>query len=85
MLIDYIKAAMKKATYKMIEDGKAYIGVIEELPGVNAKASELGKCRNKLFKAAERWLLGMLWEKKTIPVLDGIDLNSKSEPAPEGV
>ena len=75
MLIEYIKAAMKKAKYKMIEDPNPFFGEVPELPSVWANAATLEECRDELQEVIEEWILLGIKFGDPLPVLDGIDLN----------
>lgn len=78
MLTTYIEEAMKRARYKILEDG-TYYGWVEELPGVWAQASTLEGCRAELQMVIEDWLLLGLRLGHEIPVLGDIDLNKAVE------
>ncbi len=56
MLTAYIQAAMKRATYKLLEDG-AYFGEIPGFQGVWASEASLEECRRVLQEVLEEWLL----------------------------
>lgn len=75
MLTEYIQAAMRKATYEILEDDGSYYGEIPGLQGVYANADSLEECREELQSALEDWILIGLQLRHTIPVVDGIDLN----------
>jgi len=76
MLTDYIKAAMKKAKYKMIEDPNPFFGEVPELPGVWANAATLEDCRDELQEVVEGWIILSLQLGHDIPVLNRINLTS---------
>ena len=78
MLTIYIEEAMKRARYKILEDG-TYYGWVQELPGVWAQASTLEECRTELQAVIEDWLLLGLKLDHEIPVLGSIDLNKAVE------
>ena len=73
MITDYLQEAMRRAKYKILEDG-AYYGWIEDLPGVWASASSLEECREELQSVVEGWLLLGLKLGHHITPLSGIDL-----------
>lgn len=76
MIIKYLSEAMRRAKYKILEDG-SYYGWIEELPGVWATASSLEECREELQSVVEDWLfLGLKLGHHIIPLGD-IDLNTQ--------
>jgi len=75
MLTAYIKAAMKRAKYEVIEDPRPIFGNIEGLKGVWANEPTEEECAVTLAEVVEGWvLLGAKFGHK-IPILDGIDLN----------
>lgn len=76
MLTDYIKAAMKRAKYKMIEDPNPFFGEVPELPGVWANAATLEDCRDELQEVVEGWIILSLQLGHDIPVLNRINLTS---------
>jgi len=76
VIIKYLSEAMRRAKYKILEDG-SYYGWIEELPGVWATASSLEECREELQSVVEDWLfLGLKLGHHIIPLGD-IDLNTQ--------
>ncbi len=56
MIVEYIDEAMRRARYKILEDG-SYYGWAEELSGVWASGATLGECRKELHSVLEDWLL----------------------------
>jgi len=75
MLTDYIKAAMKRAKYEIIDDPNPFYGEIPDLPGVWANGPTLEACRDELEEVIEEWILLGIKFGDPLPVLDGIDLN----------
>jgi predicted RNase H-like HicB family nuclease len=80
MLTHYIRVAMQKATYELLEDGTFY-GEIPECPGVLANATTLESCREELQDALEGWIILGLRLGHNLPVIDDIDLNNAKEVA----
>ena len=78
MLLEYIRAVMRKAVYKILEDG-SYFGEIQGFKGVWADASNLEDCRENLQSTLEDWLLLSVRLDHAMPILDGIDINIKTE------
>ena len=76
MLIAYIQAAMGHAAYKILEDG-TYFGEIPGLRGLWANASTLEACRGELQSSLEDWILLGLRLNHTLPLVDGLDLNTQ--------
>jgi predicted RNase H-like HicB family nuclease len=50
MLIQYIKAAMRRVQYELLEDDGTFFGRIEGLKGVWANATTLEACREEWEK-----------------------------------
>jgi predicted RNase H-like HicB family nuclease len=74
MLTAYIQAAMRHATYEILEGDEGFYGEIPGLQGVLGSAAMLEVCREDLQEALEGWLLLGLRLGHTIPPVDGIDL-----------
>ena len=74
MLSEYLRAAMRSATFEVIEDDGSFYGRIPALEGVWANAAKLEDCRTELEQVLEEWLLFRLSERLSIPEIDGIDL-----------
>src|SRR5438477_12085358 len=69
MFTEYVKTAMKKAEYEIMENGE-FFGRIPGFPGVWGSAADLEACRNDLRGALEGWLILKLWDRDDdIPVL----------------
>jgi len=76
----YLHEAMRRAKYKILEDG-TYYGWIEELPGIWATANSLEECREELESVVEDWLLLGLKLGHSITPLGDIDLNTQVKAA----
>lgn len=74
MLCRYIRAAMARARYEIIEDDRSYYGSISGIQGVWASAPTLEACRSELEEVLEDWLLLSIAEHSPIPEIDGIRL-----------
>jgi len=75
MLNDYIKAALRRAKYELLEDDDTVYAEVSELPGVWANAPTWEECREQLAEVVEGWVLLGIKRGAEIPVLDGVDLN----------
>jgi len=71
MLTKYIRAAMARATYEILEDDRTYYGEIPGVQGVWANEPTLDACRQELESVLEDWLLFGLHKALPIPVLTG--------------
>jgi predicted RNase H-like HicB family nuclease len=56
MLTAYIRAAMDRAAYEIVEDDGSFYGAIPAIPGVWANAKTLEGCREELESVLEGWL-----------------------------
>ena len=56
MFAEYIRAALSKATYEIIEDQEPFYGEIPELRGVWAIGKNLEECRENLKGVIEGWI-----------------------------
>ena len=74
MLTQYIQAALKKAKYKILEDGE-YFGEIPGFEGVWASAKTLEDCREELSSALETWLLFSISRNIKVPKMGKYDLS----------
>jgi predicted RNase H-like HicB family nuclease len=79
MLTKYIRAAMARATYEILQEDRTYYGEIPGVQGVWANEPTLDACRQELESVLEDWLLFGLHKGLPIPVLDGINLNQPQE------
>ena len=77
MLTAYIRAAMDRARYKIIDD-RTYFGEIPSLRGVWANAKTLEGCREELQEVLEDWLVLKLRDGDVIPRIGRIRLVKKS-------
>ncbi len=74
MLLDYISAAMRAASYEKLADG-TFCGTIRRCPGVIAFAHTLYECQEELRSVLEDWLIVKLRHGDGLPVLGGVNLN----------
>lgn len=74
MLTEYIRAAMAKATYEILENDGTYYGEISECQGVWANAGTLERCREELREVLEDWIVLGFQFGDPLPVIDGIEL-----------
>lgn len=56
LLTDYIRAAMRKAKYEILEDDGTFYGEIPGFQGVYANAPTLEACREELKEVLEGWI-----------------------------
>ncbi len=77
MLTDYIRAAMRKASYEILPDDGTFYGEIPGFDGVYANADTLERCREELEEILEEWILLKVFKHFPLPAVDGIDLTIK--------
>ncbi|HSJ57330.1 MAG TPA: type II toxin-antitoxin system HicB family antitoxin [Anaerolineae bacterium] len=73
MLTDYIRAAMRRAVYEILEDG-TYYGEIPGFQGVYANAQTLAGCAEELQEVLEGWIVLGLRLGHFLPAVEGIEL-----------
>ena len=73
MLTDYIKASLKGAEYKKLEDGSWY-AEIPEFKGVWANAESVEECRNELREVLEEWIILKIRDGDPLPIIDGLEI-----------
>ena len=66
MLSEFLEKQLKKARYKILEDG-AYFGTIPGFRGVWADAKNLEDCRKELREVLEDWLLLKVRNRERVP------------------
>ncbi len=74
MLTEYIKAAMRKAKYEILEDDGSFYGEIPECQGVWANTATLEACRDELQEVLEGWIVLGLLHNDPMPIIDGLEL-----------
>jgi predicted RNase H-like HicB family nuclease len=70
MLTKYIHAALARARYELLEDGR-YYGEIKLCPGVWAQGNTLETCREELQEVLEEWLVLKIRDRNPIPAIGG--------------
>lgn len=78
MLTQYIQAAMRRAHYELMENGR-FFGSIPVCAGAWAEGDTLESCRDELQSVLEDWILIKARFGDTFPVIDGVDINPKPE------
>jgi len=80
MITDYIKAGLKKAQYKQLDDGSWYAD-IPKFQGVWANGSSVEECRDELQEVLEEWLILKIRDRDPIPVVNGIKIKIEKQAA----
>lgn len=74
MILQYIAAATKDATFELMENGR-YFATIPACKGVWIDGATIEECRAELPDVLESWILVRLQHRLEIPVIAGFDLN----------
>jgi predicted RNase H-like HicB family nuclease len=77
MLTDYLKSAMRRAHYELLDEHEGFCGEIPGFDGVLAQAATLEGCREELASTLEDWLLFRISRHLPIPSIDGMNLEIK--------
>ncbi|MCD5425048.1 MAG: type II toxin-antitoxin system HicB family antitoxin [Methanosarcinaceae archaeon] len=78
MIIEYIKAALSKAKFEIIEDEEPYYGEVCELEGVWATGKTLDECRKNLAEVVDGWIVVRLRKGLPIPQMDAYNIEELS-------
>ena len=73
MLSEYIKKALAKAHYKVLEDGP-WFTEISGFEGVWANAATVEECRHELMEVLEEWLVLKIRDREPIPEIEGVTI-----------
>lgn len=77
MLSEYIRAAMRRAQYEILDD-ESFYSEIPGFDGVWASATTLEGCREELEEVLEGWIVLSLSKNLPLPTVDGISLEISS-------
>ena len=74
MLTRYLQAALRRASYEILEEAPRFYGELQDCPGVYATGETLEACREELAEVLEEWVLFRVSRNLPLPVVDGIEL-----------
>ncbi|HEX3743160.1 MAG TPA: type II toxin-antitoxin system HicB family antitoxin [Bryobacteraceae bacterium] len=77
MLTSYIRAAVSRARYEIVEDDGSFYGEIPAIPGIWANAKTQEACREELESVLEGWILLSVADHTPIPAIDGNSLETR--------
>ena len=80
MIIEYTNAALKKALYKVLEDG-SWFAEIPGFEGVWANGANVEECREELREVLEEWLILKIRDKDVIPSIGVLQIRIREEAA----
>jgi len=78
VLTEYIRAAMGRARYEILEDDGSFHEEIPGFDGVWANAETLEGCRDELEEVLEGWIVLSLFRNLPLPTVDGLSLEVTS-------
>ncbi len=78
MLTEYIRAAMRRARYEILEDIGTFYGEIPDFEGVWANATTLEDCREEIEEVLKGWIVLSLSKGLPLPNVDGLSLEISS-------
>ena len=76
MLNEYIRKAVEKTNYKMLDNGN-WFAEVPGFEGVWAEGKTVEKCRTELIEVLEEWLILKLRDNDPIPKIEGIEFRIK--------
>lgn len=74
MLTEYLRQALERAHYEIIQDSEPFYGEIPGLDGVWATGTTLEECRRNLADALEDWLLFSIAKGLPIPPIGAVSI-----------
>lgn len=78
MLTEYIRAAMRRARYDILDDDGTFYGEIPGFDGVWANSSTLEDCREELEEVLEGWIVLSLSKNIELPTVAGFSIEIAS-------
>jgi predicted RNase H-like HicB family nuclease len=76
MLFEYIQKALKKAEYKILDNG-TWFAEIPGFEGLWANTKTVEECRFELQEVLEEWLILKIRDRDPIPEIEGIEIKVK--------
>ena len=74
MLRQYIRGAMGRARYEILDEDGTYYGEIPGFEGVYADAETLEGCRDELEEVLEEWVLFRVSRNLSLPTVNGMEI-----------
>jgi predicted RNase H-like HicB family nuclease len=71
---EYVRAVMDTATYQPCEDGPGFVALAEALSGCMTQGRTIEEARELLIDAVELWILLVLKDGDSPPVVNGCAL-----------
>ena len=80
MLFEYIQKALRKAEYKLLDNG-TWFAEIPGFEGVWANGQTVEECRMELQEVLEEWLVLKIRDRDPIPEIEGAEIRIKEAAA----
>jgi predicted RNase H-like HicB family nuclease len=80
MLFEYIQKALRKAEYKLLDNG-TWFAEIPGFEGIWANGQTVEECRNELQEVLEEWLVLKIRDRDPIPEIEGAEIRIKEAAA----
>lgn len=74
MIVEYLKAALERAKYEIIDDEEPFYAEIDGVDGVWATGKTLEACRRNLSQALEDWVLFSIHRGAALPTMGDVVL-----------
>jgi len=72
MFLKYLEAALHKAHYDFVEDGRRFFASVPGLKGVWAEGETIEECRETLAEVIEDWVWAHVRDGVPVPEIDGL-------------
>lgn len=79
MFAEYIQAALRRAEYKVLDDG-IYMATVEGLRGMIAIGDTIEECRQDLIEVIDGWVALRLKMGDGVPAIDGVTIDISAQP-----
>jgi predicted RNase H-like HicB family nuclease len=79
MFAEYIRAALMRAEYEVIDNPEPYYAHVPGLVGVWATGKTIEDCREELIEVIEEWIVAKLQWGQPIPTIGGQTIASSSK------
>jgi predicted RNase H-like HicB family nuclease len=80
MLFEYIQKALRKAEYKLLDNG-TWFAEIPGFEGIWANGQTVEECRIELQEVLEEWLVLKIRDRDPIPEIEGAEIRIKEAAA----
>ncbi len=79
MIQQYIHAALRQASYELIDDGNRYFASVPGLTGVWSEGTTIEECRETLAEVIEDWVWAHIKHGVEVPEINGVTIRPNLE------